>query len=167
MPGYPEQGQKWNDAQTMALKAYVAQGYSYSRIAALINAEFKTTYSRNATIGRGSRVGLRGTTKSVITTPRRYQQDLPRKPRVYVKKPPVLPVETIQMRCAEITPQNVVILELEGCRYPYGDGPFTFCNHTKFQESSYCEAHFQLCRGAGTSSERAAIKISRLHLAGA
>lgn len=159
MVGYPGQGQKWTDDRwTIALKAYVARGFSYSRTAAMINDEFGTSFSRNAAIGRGSRVGLRGTTNTLIKTPPRAYT---RMPRQSPPKPPVLPVETIQMRCAEVIPHNVGLLDLasNGCRFPYGDGPFTFCNHTQFKDS-YCEAHFQLCRGAGTSSERAATKVS-------
>lgn len=36
-------------------------------------------------------------------------------------------------------------LERKDCRYPYGDGPVTFCGHPKREDSSYCPAHHQLC----------------------
>lgn len=157
MTGFVGQNLRWNDIQSRALRAYVAEGYSYSRIAALINEEFKTSYSRNAAIGHGHRIGLTNKCTIFRTPPQAYT----RAPRVRAPKPPVLPVETIQMRCAEVIPHNIGLLDLasDGCRFPYGDGPFTFCNHTQFKDS-YCEAHFQLCRGAGTSSERAATKVS-------
>jgi hypothetical protein len=31
------------------------------------------------------------------------------------------------------------------CRYPYGQGPFTFCGHGKADGSSYCAPHKLLC----------------------
>ena len=31
------------------------------------------------------------------------------------------------------------------CRYPYGDGPFTFCGHPVKEKSPYCEEHHKIC----------------------
>jgi hypothetical protein len=65
-------------------------------------------------------------------------------------------------RCDEIKPLNVPLLELapNGCRWPSGNGsrqfPYTFCDHTQIEGSSYCLSHYALSIGPGTSSERRA-----------
>jgi hypothetical protein len=40
---------------------------------------------------------------------------------------------------------NHTIIEATGCRYPYGQGPYTFCGHSKHEGSSYCPAHHKAC----------------------
>jgi len=61
-------------------------------------------------------------------------------------------VETAEykLRCVEIIPRNISVLELEAndCRYPYGgdDQQITFCGHPKMAGSSYCCPHFHLTR---------------------
>jgi GcrA cell cycle regulator len=71
--------------------------------------------------------------------------------------------ELAKLRCAGIEPRHLSLLDLEpsDCRYPYGDGPITFCGHAKQDGSSYCSSHFHLTRGTGTSSERAATQVSK------
>jgi GcrA cell cycle regulator len=70
--------------------------------------------------------------------------------------------EAVTLRCVGITPRLLSLVELEpgDCRYPYGgdkDGEaITFCGHPRLAGSSYCTPHFQLTRGTGTQSERAA-----------
>jgi GcrA cell cycle regulator len=74
--------------------------------------------------------------------------------------------ETLKLRCVEIDPRHLSLMELErcDCRYPYGgDGEseaITFCGHPRRKGSSYCAPHFHLTRGPGTASERAAGTIS-------
>ncbi len=48
----------WATEHSEALREYLARGMSYSQIVDAINAKFGTCYSRNATIGRGKRMGL-------------------------------------------------------------------------------------------------------------
>ena len=70
--------------------------------------------------------------------------------------------EPVKLRCVEIVPRHLALIELErgDCRYPYGgdaDGEaITFCGHPRGTGSSYCTPHFHLTRGPGTASERAA-----------
>lgn len=47
------------------------------------------------------------------------------------------------MRCAEVDPLHVSILDLtdDCCRWPYGEQNFTFCGHRRIDGSSYCDAH--------------------------
>jgi GcrA cell cycle regulator len=48
----------WPPAHSDALRKYFALGMSYAEIARAINAEFNTSYSRCAAIGRARRLGL-------------------------------------------------------------------------------------------------------------
>src|SRR3954470_20272890 len=64
----------WTAEHCRALREHFARGLSYSEIAAAINAEFKTTYSRNATIGRAKRMGI-----AVLDRPKTVPKHLPAK----------------------------------------------------------------------------------------
>ena len=168
------QSTDWAPAHSEALREYLGKGMSYSEIADAINAKFKTAYSRSAAIGRATRMGLGG---------HAWSEDRPRPP--LSAKPPLLrtlrerytaefmrpmPVlertETVKLRCVEIDPRHLSLIELErgDCRYPYGgdtDGEaISFCGHPRREGSSYCAPHFHLTRGPGAASERAAITIS-------
>lgn len=93
----------------------------------------------------------------------------PPKPIVERKaRVPKPPREEIELRCDAIDPLSIPLSDLHAnqCRWPYGDGPFTFCGHEIFQ-GSYCGGHFFLSIGAGTGSERAAHKVAKSKLQGA
>lgn len=51
------------------------------------------------------------------------------------------------LRCVEVDPRHLSFAELgpKDCRYPYGDGPFTFCGRPQLDGYSYCEGHKFLC----------------------
>ena len=76
------------------------------------------------------------------------------------------PAETVKLRCVEIDPRHLSLIDLEpgDCRYPYGGDEegeaITFCGHPQRRGSSYCTAHFHLSRGPGTAAERAAITVA-------
>jgi GcrA cell cycle regulator len=55
-------------------------------------------------------------------------------------------IPDLDLACADITPRNVSIADLgkNECRYPYGDGPFTFCGHPT-DGGAYCVGHKALC----------------------
>jgi len=135
----------WPEEQSAALSHHVLGGrLSYSGIAEAINTEFNTRYTRNACIGKSGRLGLVNPYWQKLAT----MVKKPRKPQVYKPRPkpqPVfLPPEVVQLRCSEIIPEHVGIVETAGCRWPFGDSPFTFCNHVQIEGSSYCSAHFNL-----------------------
>ena len=163
------QSTDWSPEHSEALREHHAKGMSYSRIAQAINAKFGTTYSRSATIGRGKRMGLAGPDRT---------SDFPkpppkaRQPRLHKLRERHVPesrrpmpvsetVETMKLRCVEIDPRHLSLLELErgDCRYPYGGDEegeaITFCGHPCRQDSSYCTPHFRLTSGPGTASEQA------------
>lgn len=61
-------------------------------------------------------------------------------------------VEASNLRCAEVAPRHLSLLELgrSDCHYPYGgdsDGEaITFCGHPCRLGSNYCTPHFRLSR---------------------
>ena len=150
-------GIEWTEELMERLKTIYATGLSSSQIAAEMNCGI----SRNSVIGKVNRMGL--------TRDNEYK---PRKPKpVYVRKklakPPTIfsPVEWRD----DGEPLHVSLIDLgaNDCRWPYGDGPFTHCGHRQIDGSSYCGHHFRLSVGRGTPSERAATKISEVHLGAA
>jgi GcrA cell cycle regulator len=172
------QSTDWASEHSAALREYFAKGMSYSEIAEAINAKFNTAYSRNATIGRAKRMGLSSPDRSKDLPT--HWPGLPPKPGTarlhrprerhaseFMRPTPVFEItETVKLRCVEINPRHLSLLDLErgDCRYPYGgdeDGePITFCGHPRRPGSSYCVAHLHLTRGHGTVSERAAGSVS-------
>jgi GcrA cell cycle regulator len=163
------QSSDWRPEHSEALRAHLARGMSYSEIAEAINAKFGTRYSRNAAIGRGKRMGLAGPDRPDDFPKPPPKASRPRLDRLRERHAPksgrpvpvFVPVETVKLRCVEIDPRHLSLLELErgDCRYPYGgDGEgdaISFCGHPQRPGSSYCTVHFHLTRGPGTASERA------------
>lgn len=147
-------GQKWTEVMDAELRQFHSDRYSSSQIAA----KMARGLTRNAVIGRVHRIGLSGTL-------------YPRQPRIVIKKParsintPVIRIvrangnsnhfrahqsvetEGPELRCVEIEPRNISLIDLgaDECRYPYGDGPFVFCGHP-IASRSYCAAHAELSR---------------------
>jgi GcrA cell cycle regulator len=66
--------------------------------------------------------------------------------------PKLKPEQPVRLRCVEVDPRYLTLVELESgdCRYPYGgdrDGDsITFCGHPRRRGSSYCTPHFRLTR---------------------
>jgi GcrA cell cycle regulator len=141
---------KWTDEQSDALRGFVGEGFSYSQSADKINARFGTDYSRNAAIGRANRIGLACPIRSGGSGPteKRRRQEKFTRPKQFNTRPAMLSPETLKLRCLEMVPRNLSLLDLEknDCRYAYGAGPFVFCGHPKIAGSSYCGTHFQLSR---------------------
>jgi GcrA cell cycle regulator len=172
------QSTNWAAEHSDALREYFARGMSFSKIAEAINAKFKTGYSRSATIGRARRLGLAGPdrprdvpthwpARSAKAKVARLQKPRERRPPDLLRPIPTFErVATAELRCVEIVPRHLSLVDLEGCdcRYPYGgdeDGEaITFCGHPRRRGSSYCTAHFHLTRGPGVASERDASGVS-------
>jgi GcrA cell cycle regulator len=146
-------GNKWPVEHDEALKRHYGLGLSCALAAVEINREFGSRYTRNAAIGRAGRIGLIGNGQAprkpkVVKERRSNASDhIPRK-RWSAPKPKPEP-EVIALRCAEVVPRNVGLLDLApaDCRYPYGEGPYVFCGLPLTEGSSYCSAHNDLCRG--------------------
>lgn len=66
------------------------------------------------------------------------------------------------LRDAEVEPLHLSLPDLKAhnCRYPYGEGPFTFCGQP-IRDGSYCFAHAALCAGVGRGPYNVRNKVSR------
>jgi GcrA cell cycle regulator len=172
------QSTNWAPEHSDALREYLAKGMSYSEVADAINAKFETAYSRSAAIGRAKRMGLAGP-KPPADLPRHWPGRPPeakapplrkhreRHPPEFMRPMPFFErTEATKLRCVEIAPRHLSLIDLEpgDCRYPYGgdeDGEaITFCGHPRRLGSSYCTPHFHLTRGPGITLERAASTVS-------
>ncbi|MGY3605963.1 MULTISPECIES: GcrA family cell cycle regulator [unclassified Bradyrhizobium] len=160
----------WAPEHSDALREYLAQGMSFAKIAKTINARFNTDYTRSAAIGRARRLGLSTPDGSPPVTPRptpvpqlnRSSEPRERQPRS-IEFPWPMPMfekaPQVELRCVEIAPRHLSLVELEygDCRYPYGgdsDGePITFCGHRRRPGSSYCTPHFHLSRNPELETE--------------
>ena len=149
----------WAPEHSEVLRELVARGLSYSEIADAINAKFRTCYSRNAAIGRAKRMGIADSDRlKAQLSAHRLQLD-----RILKRRPPEsrpfefrrpMPnferAEPVTLRCVEVDPRHLSLLELErnDCRYPYGGDEegdvITFCGHPRREGSSYCTPHFHL-----------------------
>jgi GcrA cell cycle regulator len=160
----------WAPEHSDALREFFARGMSFSEITKAINAKFKTTYSRNATLSRAKRMGLDRPVR-----PESLPEAKPRLSRLgelrpverrtfeFHWQPPALEAaEPLNLRCVEIEPRHLSLVELErpDCRYPYGGDAegeaITFCGHPRRPGSSYCAPHFHLSRNPDAALERPA-----------
>jgi GcrA cell cycle regulator len=155
------------------LRKYAAKDLSYSEIADAINLKFGTNYSRSAVIGRARRMELLSATPpearpqgpvspvSAISATRPRAEE--RTPRLILRIPDFARAETAPLRCADVDPRRVVLIDLgrSDCRYPYGGDaegePTTFCGHPRRKGSSYCAPHFHLTQNPDAQMERPAL----------
>jgi GcrA cell cycle regulator len=171
--GEAMQSTNWTEEHSKALREFLESGMPYSRIADAINAKFQTAYSRNAAIGRAQRMGLAGSDRpnDRPELPPRAKARLHRlrerhAPESMLMMPRFEREETVKLRCVEIDPRHLSLMDLEpgDCRYPYGGDEegeaITFCGHPQLRGSSYCAAHFHLTSGPGIASERSAGTVS-------
>src|SRR5882724_7133853 len=164
------QSTSWTPEHSDALRQHLAKGMSYFEIAAAINAKFKTAYSRNAAIGRAKRMGLAGPERcngpedGPKPPPKALHPSLPklreRRSSEFQWPMPIFErTETAKLRCVEIDPRRLSLMDLDpgDCRYPYGGDEegeaITFCGHPRRPGSSYCAPHFHLTRGPDAASE--------------
>lgn len=174
----------WPDDHCAALRKYAEAGLSFSQMAKLINDEFRSSYSRNACIGKAARLGIEGKKHSVKRKSTTGQAVIAARNIVRRKKPPQFSprigsfvstggnnsgqpidreVEPAPLRCIEVETLNIPFEELTGetCHWPEGEAPpFTFCGR-KTLGSVYCASHQRLSVGRGTISERLATYVSK------
>lgn len=168
------QAENWTQEHSDALRQFLADGMSYSQIAAAINVRFNTAFSRNATISRARRIGLTGPDRPthLPKPPVKAQQERRKRRKrsaaalIWPRPVVIENTEPVRLRCVEIDPRHLSFMELEDgdCRYPYGGDSegevLAFCGHPQRAGSSYCAAHFFLTRGPGSASERAAVTVA-------
>ena len=162
----------WTPAHCAALRKYAAKDLAYSEISDAINLKFGTNYSRSAVIGRARRMGLLGAAPpmarpqdpavSAISATRPCAEQ--RTPRLIFRIPDFARADAAPLRCAEVEPRGVTLIELGrgDCRYPYGGDEegetITFCGHPRRKGSSYCTPHFHLTQNPETGIERAGLR---------
>jgi GcrA cell cycle regulator len=164
----------WAPEHSDALRKHLAGGVSFSEAARRINATFKTAYTRNAALGRARRLRIAAPERQKALLPGnsaalKTVQELHRVETQPVRPqlPAVPPAQVAipKLRCAEVEPRHLALVELEygDCRYPYGgdeDGEvITFCGHPQRPGSSYCAPHFDLSRNPIEPAELAATEI--------
>lgn len=129
---------------------------SFARIANQLSAEFNIRVSRNACIGKATRMGfpIRARTyaergaRGHVTTPRKRVSRI-QSAGVGIVRRVRVSIEEIRLQLADVVPLHVSFDDLrhDQCRYPYGDAlPFTFCGCEKLPGASYCEPHQRLTR---------------------
>jgi len=142
------------------------QGHVYSRIADAINAKFGTGYSRNATIGRAKRMDLsfRQNQGSAYVTRRQSAAAAQNERTLCDRVQGLMPIferaETDKLRCVEIVPRHLALVDLSRgiadiltvATRRAKPSPSAV---TQAPGASYCTAHFHLTRGPGTIPERA------------
>lgn len=158
----PLGGAQWSDDQCAELALLLATGMVYREIAATLNEKFGTAHTKNAIVGKVQRLNLTPPNKPKCppyvrkpkqsTANKGHHHVVDRIVRANSNSNAMRVIKTVEMeqykvRCVEIIPRHVSLIDLEpgDCRYPYGDGPMTFCGHPKQADSSYCTLHYVLC----------------------
>jgi GcrA cell cycle regulator len=171
----------WAPAHCAALRTYAAKNLSYSEIADAINLKFGTNYSRSAVLGRARRMGLCDVSPPKASPPQApvspvsaISATLPcaeqRTPRL-VRIPDFARTEAAPLRCADVNPRHVALIDLgrSDCRYPYGGDaegePITFCGRPRRKGAGYCTPHFHLTRNPDIETDL--MKRTRLRLVAA
>ena len=145
----------WNDETKVArLTELWGQGHSASKIAQIMGLA-----SRNVVIGKVHRLKLAGrpprtgaSKKPPVARRMPPAHKMARIPKQRVIREPGKPVKS-EMYVAPPLPPNepaslgIELLDLKprDCRYPHGDGPYTFCGHPVSDiERSYCDFHHSI-----------------------
>lgn len=176
----------WTDEATELLKS-LWETHSARTIAGQLEAKGYGSFTRNAVVGRAHRLGLTYRDKrrthpqtifeyraprARVSTAHRVGGDASKilhaikrqqKERAKIGAPKISPEPFVCRAAPDIEPRDISLADLghDDCRWPFGEGPFTFCGHPKAIGSSYCPAHQILARGEGTPAERAAHRIPK------
>ena len=123
--------QFWTAEKMEQLRAFAAAGMSGGQMGDALGC------SRNAIIGKAHRSGIALKNRR---NDRTAEERLSNK-RVRIRK---LRVASPSIPFPEkIVPLNLSFPELNEfhCRWPYGEGPYTFCGHWPLVNSAYCPFH--------------------------
>ena len=131
----------WTAELDARLRELHGQRLIFRQIAAILNADFGLSLTRNACIGRGRRLGLG--VRAASPPPRQR----PRKPRAQKPKKVTVqtPVIAIDLhRAPPIVPGALTMLQLDHttCHWPSGTrAPYTFCGKPVLGDRPYCHEH--------------------------
>jgi len=110
----------WAPEHSDALREHLAEGMSFSAIAKAINSRFNTTYSRNAALGRATRMGLTGEVRSKSPSDDRpaivqgIGESRPTESRMpaFWPVPVFKAVKPKKLRCVKIEPRHLSLTDL-------------------------------------------------------
>lgn len=155
----------WNVPGTVErLTELHEQKCSCSNIAATLSHEHKSSISRNAVIGKIHRLGLPPNRPNFQDGGAKQKRVRQRSGKGHRSSPPLrISAEPYIVRTVEAVPLHVNLLDLKfgQCRYPYGEGPYTFCAHEVTPGSSYCGSHTALCGQLPTGADRAGVELRK------
>lgn len=143
----------WTPVLIERLKEERARGLSSAQIAKLLNREFRTTFSRNAVIGKAARLGLTQPALTTPSKPARVEKPItPPKPRAL--KPVPAPKPAPPPRPEPVAPADLTVIPATAkhwierapcqCAWPVaGQGYETLscCAPTR-EGSAYCAPHY-------------------------
>lgn len=159
----------WTDERVARLKELWSAGWSASQIAADLG--FVT---RNAVCGKIDRLGLSGIKRSqkvmAARAPviRRTGDHLARVQRIVQARSAVdaviRPEPFVVQDIPHVSPRHIGLMELSDstCKWPFGDGPFTFCGCEVRGSGPYCVPHARIA-GAGYGDGGRALFGSEAH----
>lgn len=148
-------GAVWTAEEDQAFQEMLARSMSFREVAAVLSARFGAKRTRDACIARANRRGWKSRltradsnrggrmVRAKAATPRPLKI-APRRP---IEPPaPSVRAQLIELRSAPVEPLHLSLAELKlgNCRYPFGDGPFTFCGHQAIPGGPYCGPHAAL-----------------------
>jgi GcrA cell cycle regulator len=110
--------------------------------------------TKNAVIGRRGRIGLAGP-KRVAGSRNRSPNRPKAEPRVSMQRIAMLKAEPVSADTAPIGTKSLVDLAPGECRWPFGNGPYTFCGCRAFTGLPYCARH------AGSAYGRVVVVCAR------
>lgn len=132
----------WTDDRVELLEKLWGEGVICRKIAEQLGDGF----TRNSILGKARRLGL----PAHIVLPGNYyphvRQSAPRKKQEDIAPEGFLGVPLLDLAWVDGAPAE--------CRYPQGEGPFTFCGQKVRRHSSYCPAHHQICYGHPMPAKR-------------
>lgn len=121
----------WTPERVDRLRQLYAQNWS----ARLIADEIGGSLTRSSVMGKIKRLGLS-----------RKGGVVGRDGRVTLGGGQQMRPKVVAPRLVEVDPVGVPLLDLQPgqCRFPYGNGPFTFCGCQALKDQSYCASHYEL-----------------------
>lgn len=137
----------WTKDRVKLLKRLMADGLSFSKIAVHLGG-----VSRNAVIGKAHRLNLHRPkpNKTYAKKPNRIPKPkhpwAPRRESVsatLLKPEPYKPDAVFETPAAER--KDLIDLDAQDCKFPFGDGPFVFCGRPQAPGLPYCIDHARTC----------------------
>lgn len=135
--------ERWPEEHVEQLKRLWALGKSCRQIGEVLGC------TRNAVIGKAHRLGLESRAAPPPPpkkSPRPRVRNRVRKP--WKPKPTAPEVTDMQLQQITEVPERLVSfddLKHRECKFPHGDGPYTFCGRPQWVGSVYCAHHHHVC----------------------